>query len=77
MKAAIEGSASLIHIDVLAFVCVLFVYMYVHTHIHRHTDTITAVFDLYTQWQSPGHIVRPFSTVCCTLVHCVVGAYVP
>lgn len=38
MRAAIDGSASLIRIDVLAFVCVLFVCVCTHTG--------AAVFDL-------------------------------
>lgn len=73
MRAAIDGSASLIRIDVLTFVCVLFacVSMFMCTH------TGAAVFDLYAQWQSSGHIARPLSLACCTGVHCVVAACFP
>lgn len=80
MRTAIDGSASLILIDVPAVVCVLFVCRLCintgpHTHIHTHPGA--PVFDLNTQWQSSGHIARPLSPVCCTGAHYVVAACFP
>lgn len=45
MRAAIDGSASLIRIDAPAFVCVLFmcVCSLAHAHTHAHTHVHTAV----------------------------------
>lgn len=42
-----------------------------------HTHTAAAVFDLYTQWQSSGHIARPLLPACCTVAHCIVAACFP
>lgn len=50
MRAATGGSASLMRVDVPAFVCVLFVC----------THTGAAVFDLGAQWQSWGHVAGTF-----------------
>lgn len=69
MRAAIDGSASLIRIDAPAFVCVLFMCVCsTHTRTHARAHSGAAVFDLYTRWQSSGHIAQgPFFFPLCVL----------
>lgn len=73
MRAAIDGSASLIPTDV--FACVFCLCVCVGMHVQTHSGA--GVFDLGTQWQSSGHTARPLSLVCCTGAHCVVAACFP